>query len=57
MGFYARNFTDIDRSRFSGGGYGLKVRYNLPKTVLFTDFTIGASSQGLDLRLQGSFSF
>ncbi len=57
IGFYARNFTDMNGSRYSGGSYGLKVRYNLPKTVLYTDFTIGASSHGLDLRMQGSLSF
>jgi hypothetical protein len=57
LGLYVRNFTDIDRSRLRSDSYGLKMRFNVPKTVLFTDFTIGNSSQGLDIRLQGSMNF
>ncbi|BAZ15805.1 hypothetical protein NIES4071_76770 [Calothrix sp. NIES-4071] len=57
LGLYVRNFTDIDRNRINGHSYGLKVRFNVPKTVLFTDFTVGNSSQGLDIRLQGSINF
>jgi hypothetical protein len=57
LGLYTRNFTDIDNSRIPGDSYGFKVRYNLPTTSLFTDFTLGTGSNGLDLRLQGSLSF
>jgi hypothetical protein len=57
VGVYTRNHTDVGNTRETGYAYGLKLRYNMPSTSLYADCIFGTTNLGLEVRLQGSFSF